>query len=256
METRSAPLRMGTAQGRWTIAATVLGAGVVFIESAVVNGALPAMARDLDLGMAGVQWILNGYFLTLGALMLLGGSLGDRCGHGRIFLTGLVGFGATSLLCALAPGLTSLVAFRLVQGIAGALLVPNSLAILNAAFDREDRGAAIGHWSAWSAISTAVGPVLGGWLVDLGSWRWVFGLMVPLSLVAACIGRWRLGTTLAGPTSPSRDSTPDWRGTALVTGELGLAFAALISGQERGFTDPWIVAGLAGGASLLAAWMT
>ncbi len=246
------PLRIGTPAGRWTIAVTVLGSGVVFIDGTVVNVALPGMARDLGLGMAGVQWVLNGYFLSLGALMLLGGSLGDRHGHRRVFLLGCVAFAAFSLLCALAPGLVLLVAFRMGQGIAGALIVPSSLAILGTAFAHEARGAAIGAWSAWSAISTAVGPVLGGWLVDVGSWRWVFGLMVPLSLFAALIGAWRLPP--ATPDAGSRPRGLDWRGAALVTTGLAATFGALISGQERGFTDPWIVAGLAGGPAILLAF--
>jgi EmrB/QacA subfamily drug resistance transporter len=210
------------------------------------------MARELGLGMAGVQWVLNGYFLSLGALMLMGGSLGDRHGHRRIFLVGIVLFAIFSLLCALAPGLLALVLFRLGQGVAGALLVPNSLAILSETFAHEERGAAIGAWSGWSAVSTALGPVLGGWLVDVGSWRWVFGLMVPLSLLAALIGAVRLSRT--APDARSRDHNLDWRGTALVTTGLAATFGALISGQERGFADPWIVAGLAGGAVVLLAF--
>lgn len=251
-ETHGVPVRIGTPAGRWTIVATVLGSGVVFIEGTVVNVALPGMARDLGLGMAGVQWVLNGYFLSLAALMLLGGSLGDRYGPRGVFLLGAVAFAVFSLLCALAPSLFSLVLFRLGQGAAGALLVPNSLAILSAAFHHDERGAAIGVWSSWSAVSTAIGPVLGGWLVDAGSWRWVFGLMVPLSLFAAWIGRSRLPQT--GPDAASRVADLDWRGGALVTFGLAVTFGALISGQERGFADPWIMAGLAGGPVVLLAF--
>lgn len=246
------PLRLGTPAGRGTIVATVLGSGVVFIEGTVVNVALPGMARDLGLGMAGVQWVLNGYFLSLGALMLLGGSLGDRYGPRRVFLLGAVTFAVFSLLCALAPGLASLVVFRLGQGVGGALLVPNSLAILSAAFHPDERGAAIGAWSSWSAVSTAIGPVLGGGLVDVGSWRWVFGFMVPLALAAGCVG-WSL---LPSTEQDAESHAPglDWRGGALVTIGLAVTFGALISGQERGFTDPWIVAGLAVGPVFLLAF--
>lgn len=251
-ETQAVPLRIETPAGRWAIIATVLGSGVVFIEGTVVNVALPRLAQDLGLGMAGVQWVLNGYFLSLGALMLLGGSLGDRHGHRRVFLVGCVAFALFSLLCALAPDLVSLVVFRLGQGLAGALLVPNSLAILSAVFAHEERGAAIGTWAGWSAISTAVGPVLGGWLVDVGSWRWVFGAMAPLSLSAMLIGASHLPPVRPG--ARSRASDLDWRGAVLVTTGLAATFGALISGQERGFADPWIVVGMAGGAAILVAF--
>lgn len=247
-------LELGSAAGRWAVATAVLGSGVVFIEGTVVNVALPSMARDLDLGMSGVQWILNGYFLSLGALMLLGGSLGDLYGHSRIFRVGLLGFGAASLGCALAPGLIALVVFRIVQGAAGALLVPNSLALLNRSFVGDERGAAIGLWSAWSGVSTALGPVLGGGLVDLGSWRWVFGLMVPLALGTEWLTRLRLPDTRGPSTVEARPSDLDWRGAALVTFGLGASFGALISGQDRGFTDPWVVTGFAVGAALLLAF--
>lgn len=244
-------LDLGSAAGRWAVAATVLGSGVVFIEGTVVNVALPSMARDLGLGMSGVQWILNGYFLSLGALMLLGGSLGDLYGHSRVFRLGLLGFGAASLGCALAPGLAALVAFRIVQGAAGALLVPNSLALLNRSFVGDQRGAAIGLWSAWSGVSTALGPIFGGWLVDAGSWRWVFGLMIPLALGAWALATLRLPAMRSPSTAHARPLDLDWAGAALVTFGLGAAFGALISGQERGFTDPWVVAGLVAGAVLL-----
>lgn len=248
------PLRLGTPVARWTIAAAVLGSGVVFVEGTVVNVALPAMARDLELGMSGVQWVLNAYFLSLGTLLLPGGSLGDRYGHRRIFLAGLLGFGGASLLCALAPGLASLVLFRVVQGAAGALLVPTSLAMLNAAFTREERGAAIGMWAGWSAVSTAVGPLLGGWLVDVASWRWVFGLMVPLTLATAWLTTSRLEPVRAASADSPDRSALDWKGAAVATAGLGAAFGALISGQERGFADPLVVSGLAGGGVLLLAF--
>lgn len=247
-------LDLGSAAGRWAVAATVLGSGVVFIEGTVVNVALPSMARDLGLGMSGVQWILNGYFLSLGALMLLGGSLGDVHGHSRVFRLGLLGFGAASLGCGLAPGLATLVVFRIAQGAAGALLVPNSLALLSRSFGGDERGAAIGVWSAWSGVSTALGPILGGWLVDAGSWRWVFGLMVPLALGAWGLTTFRLPATPGPFTAPARPSDPDWTGAALVTLGLGGAFGALISGQERGFTDPWVVTSLVAGGTLLLAF--
>lgn len=249
------PLRLGTTTGRWVVVVTVLGSGVVFIEGTVVNIAVPSMARDLGLGMSGVQWVLNGYFLSLAALMLLGGSLGDRYGHRRIFRLGLLGFGAASLACALAPSLPSLVAFRVVQGAAGALLVPNSLALLNVSFARAERGAAIGLWSGWSAISTAAGPLLGGWLVDLASWRWVFGLIAPLALGTAWLAASRLAEHPRSPATASAGVALDWKGAALSTTGLGMAFGALIAGQERGFGDPWIVGLLAVAGALLLGFL-
>ena len=180
-------LKLHSAAGRWVVAGSVLGSGAVFLESSVVNVALPAIARDFHVGVVGLQWVINGYLLTLSALMLLGGALGDRFGRPRVFAIGCVAFAFASAGCALAPGLVSLVALRVVQGAAGALLVPNSLAMLDTAFAGEERGAAIGQWAAWSAVSTAAGPFAGGWLVDALSWRWVFSAVILFALVASVI---------------------------------------------------------------------
>lgn len=168
------PLAMGTPQARWVIAATVLGSGVAFLDSTVVNVALPAIHRSLGGGVAGLQWTVDAYLITLTALMLLGGSLGDIHGRRRIYVAGLVGFGLASALCALAPGIGVLLAARAVQGIAGAMLVPGSLSILSASFCDQDRSRAVGAWSGLAGVASAVGPFLGGWLVDAGSWRLVF----------------------------------------------------------------------------------
>ncbi|MBK5188184.1 MAG: MFS transporter, partial [Gemmatimonadaceae bacterium] len=139
-------VKLHTAAGRWMVAGSVLGSGAVFLESSVVNVVLPAIARDFHVGVVGLQWVINGYLLTLSALMLLGGALGDRFGRPRVFAIGCVAFSLASLGCALAPGMVALVALRVIQGAAGALLVPNSLAMLDTAFDGEERGAAIGQW--------------------------------------------------------------------------------------------------------------
>jgi EmrB/QacA subfamily drug resistance transporter len=241
-----------SADGRWTVAAAVLGSGAVFLESTVVNVALPAIDRDLGLGMAGLQWVMNGYLLTLSALMLLGGSLGDVYRRWRMLVVGLVGFAAASALCSLAPRMELLVAFRLLQGAAGALLVPNSLALLDTVFTEEDRGAAIGRWAGWSAVSTALGPLLGGWLVDAVSWRWVFASVVPFALAAAWItarkvprGNDRLG---------ERRSV-DYVGAGLVTAGLAGVVWALVSGPSVGFTRPVILIAGAGGSALVAAFV-
>ena len=165
------PLRYASARGRWALAAVILGSGAAFLEGSVVNVALPAIGRDLDLDLGGLQWVINAYLLSLSALMITGGSLGDLYGRRRIFTAGLIAFAFTSLLCALAPNAAVLIGARVLQGAAAALLVPASLAIVEASFAPEDRGAAIGAWSGWSGISSLLGPFAGGWLVDATSWR-------------------------------------------------------------------------------------
>src|SRR6476661_6738894 len=182
-----APVRLKTAPGRWLVAGSVLGSGAVFLEGSVVSVALPAIARDFGLGVEGLQWVMNGYLLTLSALMLLGGTLGDRFRRSRVFAIGCVAFAVASVGCAVAPSLLVLVALRLLQGVAGSLLVPNSLAMLETSCEGEVRGAAIGQWAGWSAVSAALGPLAGGWLVDAGSWRWVFASVVPFALCATWI---------------------------------------------------------------------
>ncbi|HEX2163550.1 MAG TPA: MFS transporter, partial [Thermoanaerobaculia bacterium] len=246
-------LRLASPAGRRVLAATVLGSGAVFLEGTVVNVAMPAMAADLGFGLAGVQWVINGYLLTLSALMLLGGSLGDVHRHRRVFLAGLVAFAAASLAAALMPTLGTLVAVRLIQGAAGALLVPNSLAIVDRAFAEEDRGAAIGHWAGWSGVSTAAGPLLGGWLVDAASWRWVFASAAPLALAAAWIA-WRRWVPEPPGAAEERRSV-DYAGAALATAGLAGLVGGLIVGTERGFGSPPVIAALAGGGLALAAFL-
>ena len=180
-----ASIALRSPAGRWTLAAAVLGSGAVFLESTVATVALPALGRRFELGFDGLQWVMNAYLLPLSALILLGGSLGDRYPRPRVFAIGLIGFGAASALCALAGSTAWLMAARLAQGTFGALVVPNSLALLDELFVDEDRGAAIGQWAGWSAVSMALGPLLGGWLVDAVSWRWVFAIVVPFAAAAA-----------------------------------------------------------------------
>lgn len=259
-------MRLASASGRWVVAASVLGSGAVFLEGTVVNVALPAMARDFGFGIAGLQWVMNGYLLTLSALMLLGGALGDRFHRSTVFVVGCVAFAAMSAACALAPGLVSLVALRLLQGAAGALLVPNSLAMIETAFSGVERGAAIGQWSAWSAVSTAAGPLLGGWLVDATLWRWVFAGVVIFALAAAWIvvhHHRAFDTTPVGITSPrlgpagagdNTESRIDYLGAALVTAGLAGVVGALIAGPEIGFGSPVVLVSEVGGIMLLAAF--
>ena len=237
---------------RWTLIGSILGSGAVFIEGSVTSVALPAIARDLHLGIAGLQWTMNGYLLTMSALILLGGALGDRYSRRKVFAWGLVGFSIASLGCAAAPNLTLLVIARVVQGIAGGLLVPNSLALLETTFSGEDRGVAIGHWASWSAISTAIGPLVGGWIVDATSWRFVFVVAVPFAIAGA------IAITFAGRSIKEKASSKedvDYAGAALITLGLGALVAALILGPDRGFTTLYPASLGVIGLALLAAFL-
>src|SRR4051794_808309 len=176
-------VRYGTGPGRWVLLATVLGSSLAFVDATVVNIALPMIGRDLHSSAAGLQWTVNGYALSLAALVLLGGSLGDRFGRKRVFMVGVAWFATASLLCGLAPDVGTLVGARVLQGIGGALLTPGALAILEASFVPADRSRAIGAWSGLGGIGGALGPFLGGWLVEIGSWRYIFLINVPLALV-------------------------------------------------------------------------
>jgi EmrB/QacA subfamily drug resistance transporter len=242
----SADLRMGTARGRWVVAAAVLGSGVAFLDGTVVNAALPAIARDLHADLGDLQWVLTGYLLTLGSLLVLGGSLGDRYGRRRIFQIGLVAFAATSLLCAVAPDTGFLIVARCIQGVAAALLVPNSLAMVSASFQVEDRGRAIGAWSGLGGIATALGPFLGGWLIDSVSWRWVFVINLPIACAAVVIS--------ARHVPESRDEHAarqlDVLGSALLTFGLAGVVYALIEGPGAGWTVLAVAAGVVGALAL------
>lgn len=173
-------LSMGTPRGRVVLATTILGSGVAMLDGTIVNVALPRIGRELGADLAGLQWVINAYALTLAALILLGGSLGDRFGRARVFACGTAGFGVASLACGLAPTIETLIAARAVQGVTAAMLVPGSLAILQASFRRVDRMAAIGAWTGLLGVAAAAGPVLGGWIVDI-DWRWAFFINLPLT---------------------------------------------------------------------------
>jgi EmrB/QacA subfamily drug resistance transporter len=234
------------------LAAVILGSGAAFLESSVVTVALPEIGRDLDLDLGGVQWVMNAYLLALGALIITGGSLGDLYGRRRVFIWGLLGFAATSLLCTLAPTGGALIGARVLQGASAALLVPASLAIVEASFAEEDRGAAIGAWAGWSGISSLLGPFLGGWLVDIGSWRWVFAIVVVAALVAAWLGIRHLPESRAPRSQAAR---PDWVGSALVSlGLAGLTYA-LVEAGGAGLDDPVVVAVGAAGCLLLVGFI-
>jgi EmrB/QacA subfamily drug resistance transporter len=219
-------VRFGSPAARWVIAATVLGSGMAFLDGTVVNVALPAIGEDLDASVAGLQWTVNAYLVTLSALLLLGGSLGDRYGHRTVFIWGAVIFTAASALCGIAPSTGFLIAARAVQGVGGALLVPGSLAIIAATFHPDDRGQAIGAWSGLAGVASSIGPFLGGWLIDAVSWRLVFLINIPLAAATIIAAR-------QVPETRSEQRAPlDIAGAALVTVALAaISYAAIDRGE-------------------------
>jgi EmrB/QacA subfamily drug resistance transporter len=236
---------------RLTLVAAILGSGVAAIDGTIVNVALPAIERDLGGGLPAQQWVSNGYLLALGSLILIGGSLGDIYGERRVFAIGVAGFGLLSLACAFAPTIEALIAARALQGAAGALLTPSSLAIIVAAFSPKERGAAIGSWTAWGGIAIIVGPLAGGWIVDQVSWRWIFALNVPLVLVTLA-----LIFSAVPRTARIARRRVDVVGAILCVLGLGGIVFALIEQPRYGWSSPAIVAPLVGGvlafSSLLA----
>jgi EmrB/QacA subfamily drug resistance transporter len=237
--------------GRWTLVASILGSSMAFIDGSVVNVALKAIEGDLGGGLASQQWIVDAYLLTLGSLILVGGSLGDIFGEVRVFGLGVASFAVASVLCAAAPTATTLIVFRGIQGIAGALLVPASLAVLTATFSGPSRGAAIGQWTAWSGISFVIGPTLGGWLVDASTWRVIFLINVPIALATLV-----LLVRLGGMRQPRReDLRVDLPGAALCTAGLGLLVGGFIEQPRLGWSDPLVPGAILGGAALLAAFV-
>jgi EmrB/QacA subfamily drug resistance transporter len=208
----------------------ILGSGMGFLDSTVVNVALPVMQQELGADVDGVQWIVEAYALFLASLVLVGGALGDRLGRRRVFSAGVVLFALASAACGLAPSLVFLVVARAVQGIGAALLIPGSLALITAAYPEDARGAAIGTWSACSAITSAVGPVAGGWVVTHASWRWLFFFNVPLAVVVVTLAMLRVGETRDDDAPPHLDLA----GSALVTVGLGLVVYGLIDAERAG----------------------
>ena len=246
-----AALPLDASIARWTLVASILGSSMAFIDGSVVNVALPAIQHDLGGGLATQQWVVNAYLLTLGSLILVGGSLGDIFGESKVFAIGVVSFAAASLLCAIAPNAPSLIVFRGLQGMAGALLVPASLAMITATFAGAARGNAIGQWTSWSGISFIIGPTLGGWLVDVSTWRVIFLINLPIAAVTLLI-LMRLG----GMHQPRRlDLRVDVPGAILCTAGLGLVVAGFIEQPQRGWGDPLILVGLLGGAACLGAFV-
>ncbi|RZB14545.1 DHA2 family efflux MFS transporter permease subunit [Streptomyces sp. F001] len=235
-------IRIASARGRWILLTTVLGSGVVLLGSTVTNVALPRIGDDFDADLAALQWTVNAYMLTLAGLLLLGGALGDRFGRRRIFLLGVVWFAAASLLCGLAPDTGTLVAARALQGVGGALLTPGSLALIEASFHPDDRPRVVGLWSGFGGIGAALGPFLGGWLVDGPGWRWAFLLSVPLALACVPIALRHVPESVgaASPEAKKAERTArrqhgfDLPGAVLGALTLGLATYALTEARTGG----------------------
>jgi EmrB/QacA subfamily drug resistance transporter len=235
-----ASLSFGTAQGRWVIAATVLGSGIASLDATVVGIALPTISKNFHSGVGTLQWVVTGYALTLAAFLLLGGSLGDRLGRKRVFSIGVIWFALASVLCGIAPNAGLLIAARILQGVGGALLTPASLAILQASFRPDDRSRAIGAWSGLGGVASAAGPLIGGYLIIAGSWRFVFFINIPVALAVLAITARHVPET-RDPTSAGRADLP---GAALAVLFLSGLTYGLIEGPSHGWTSPLVLGGL------------
>ena len=246
-----APPALDSGVARWTLIASILGSSMAFIDGSVVNVALPSIQHDLGGGLATQQWVVDAYLLTLGSLILVGGSLGDIFGELRVFAIGVASFAGVSVLCAIAPDAPALIVFRGLQGMAGALLTPASLAMITTTFSGSARGNAIGQWTSWTGISFILGPTVGGWLVDVSTWRLIFLLNIPIAAATLLI-LMRLGGMHQKRREDLRVDVP---GAILCTAGLGLLVAAFIEQPQLGWGDPLIVGAFLGGAALLGAFV-
>src|SRR5262245_49007859 len=235
---------------RWTLVATIIALSMTFIDGTVVNVALPALQASLNATITDVQWVIEAYALFLGALILVGGSLGDQLGRRKVFLAGVVVFTVSSILCGLAPNSLVLIIGRAIQGIGAAFLVPGSLAIITATFDGEERGRAIGTWSGFSAITTGIGPVLGGWLIQHVSWRAVFFINVPLAFVVVLISLRHVAEK-----SDRETTRVDWLGAILAALGLGALVYGLIESSQVGFNNRLVLLALAAGVVVLVLFL-
>jgi EmrB/QacA subfamily drug resistance transporter len=245
-----AGLSYASSRGRWVLLATVLGSSLASIDATVVGIALPAIGRDFGVGLADLQWVVTGYTLTLAGLLLLAGALGDKYGRKKVFMIGVVWFALASLLCAIAPTAGTLIGARALQGVGAALLTPGSLAILQAVFRPDDRGKAIGAWSGFAGVGTAVGPFIGGWLVQAVSWRLIFVINLPLAALVLAVSLRHVPES----SDPSDTAPIDVTGGVLVTlGLIGLTYG-LIQGPASGWRSGPVLAALIAGLVLLASF--
>lgn len=238
----------GTKARPWILAAAILGSGMAFIDSTVVNVALPAIQASFHATVVDVQWVIESYGLFLGALILVGGSLGDLLGRRLIFVAGVAIFAVASLACGIASNIHQLIIARSIQGVGAALLVPGSLAIISTSFDKRSRGHAIGTWSGFTAITTAVGPVLGGWLVEHASWRWAFFIDLPIAAAVLAISLWRIPESRSTITARI-----DWLGALLATLGLGGLVSGLLESANLGWSNPLVFGSLIVGVGCLTA---
>jgi EmrB/QacA subfamily drug resistance transporter len=237
--------------GPWVLAATILGSSLAFIDGTVVNVALPALQANLHATVVDVQWIIEAYALLLAALLLVGGSLGDLYGRKRVFAVGVIIFAAASSWCGVVPNVNQFIFARAVQGIGAALLVPGSLAIISASFEEQERGRAIGTWSGFTSMTSAFGPVLGGWLIEHASWRWVFFINIPIAMIVLLL------TVRHVPESrnPQVGARLDWPGAALATIGLGSIVYALIESSNKNWNAPIIIVTFLLGVSALISFV-
>jgi EmrB/QacA subfamily drug resistance transporter len=236
--------------GPWILAATILGSSMAFIDGTIVNVAAPKFQSAFHASVVDVQWVIESYGLFLSALILAGGAVGDRLGRRLVFLLGVTVFAAASAACGLAPSIHFLVIARSLQGVGAAMLVPGSLAIISASFDESSRGRAIGTWSGFTAITTALGPVLGGWLIEHASWRWAFFLNVPLATAVVILSLRHI------PESRSSGAGRlDWMGALLATASLGGVITGLLESSKLGWRNPAVVASLFGGVIFLVLFL-
>jgi EmrB/QacA subfamily drug resistance transporter len=245
------PLRLKSSAGRGALFATILASGMAFLDGTIVNVALPHIGADLDADVAGLQWTVNGYLLTLAAFVLLGGSLGDRLGRRRIFVLGIAWFTAASLLCAVSPTIGMLIGARFLQGAGAALLTPGSLAIIQASFAPGDRGKAIGLWAGFSGVSTALGPFVGGYLIDALSWRWAFLINLPLGALAILAAlRW-----VPESRAPREGTRFDATGGALAALALAGITFALIEAPDDGWASAQVIGAIGIGVACAVAFV-
>jgi EmrB/QacA subfamily drug resistance transporter len=243
-------LQLSSARGRWVLLATVLGSGMAQLDGTVVNVALPRIGKDLSVGLSSLQWVITSYTLTLAAFLLLGGGLGDRYGRRLVFTIGITWFAVASALCAAAPNAGLLIGARALQGVGGALLTPGSLAILQTSFHPDDRGRVIGAWSGLTGVASAIGPFVGGWLLNVSSWRWIFVLNLPLAVAVLAV----CARHVPESRDPAAVGRPDWAGGIIAAASLAALTYGLIEGPAQHWRPAAVVA-LVAAVVLLAGFL-